>query len=164
MQRQPIEQELAAVRTLAAQLGLGGVEPAVLKLAKHTSVRLGDLVARVQSAGSLQANHAVMVREVAVAAHLATLDAPALRPAVDPSPGPYEVDGCTISLWPFVEHRPATEAHAALPGAARKRLHAALAGYEGELPPYFEAVADCAALAEDERAMASARPQDRRFL
>ena len=49
MPRLPIEQELAAVRTLAARLGLGDVPPTVLKLAKHTTLRLGPLVARVQS-------------------------------------------------------------------------------------------------------------------
>ncbi len=164
MPRQPIEQELAAVRTLAARLGLGGVEPAVLKLAKHTTLRLGPLVARVQSSVEPALALATMVREVAIAAHLAARGAPALRPSADPPPGPYEVDGCIISLWPFVDHRPATEADAAGAGAALKRLHEALAGYEGALPAYFEAVADCAALAEDESAMAAALPQDRRFL
>ena len=164
MPRQPVEQELAAVRTLAARLGLGDAAPVVLKLARHTTVRLGPLVARVQSSVELPIAMATMAREVALAAHLASLDAPALRPSADPPPGPYEVDGCIISLWPFVDHRPAGEADAAAGGAALERLQAALARYEGALPPYHEAVAACAALADDESAMAAARADDRRFL
>jgi hypothetical protein len=34
--RQPLEQELAAVRSLAARLGLADAAPVVLRLAKHT--------------------------------------------------------------------------------------------------------------------------------
>ena len=152
------------MRSLAARLGLADVEPALLKLARHTTLRLGSLVARVQSSVELPLAMATMAREVAIAGHLASLDAPALRPSVDPSPGPYVVDGCVISVWPFVDHRPATDEDAAVGGAALKRIHAALASYEGALPPYHEAVAGCAALAEDEGAMAAARPQDLRFL
>jgi hypothetical protein len=36
MPRRPIEQELAAVRSLAARLGLGDTAPVVPKLARHT--------------------------------------------------------------------------------------------------------------------------------
>lgn len=152
------------MQALAARLELTPAEPAILKLARHTTVRLGPRVARVQSADSLDVAWAKMTREVAVAQRLAAQGAPALRPSGDPPPGPYEVDGCVISLWPFVEHRAAAEPDLAAAGAALKRVHAALAPYEGALPPYFEAVADCAALAEAEDAMAAASPDDRRFL
>ncbi|HEY1427383.1 MAG TPA: phosphotransferase [Caulobacteraceae bacterium] len=164
MGRRSTNDELAAVRALASRLGLAAAEPVVQKLARHTSVRLGPLVARVQSAGSPEAAWTTMAREVAVAQRLAAEGAPALRPSVDPPPGPYELDGCIVSLWPFVEHRPATEADGAAAGAALKRLHAALAGFEGPLPAYSEAVADCAALSEDEAAMSAARPEDRALL
>ncbi|HWF76267.1 MAG TPA: hypothetical protein VN694_03735, partial [Caulobacteraceae bacterium] len=116
MSRLPIGQELAAVRTLATRLGLGGDEPVVLKLAKHTTVRLGPVVARVQSAGELDAARTVMAREVAVGQHLARLGAPAVRPSIDPPPGPHAVGGCVISLWSFIEHQPADEADAAAAG------------------------------------------------
>jgi Ser/Thr protein kinase RdoA (MazF antagonist) len=164
MPRQPLEQELAAVRSLAARLRLAEAEPIVLKLAKHASSRLGPLVARVQSGGDLAAARTVMAREVAVAQHLARCGAPAVRPSVDPSPGPYEADGCVISLWSFVDHRAAEEADAAAAGVALARLHAALARYPGALPAYAETVAECAALAEDAAAMAAAAPDDRAFL
>jgi hypothetical protein len=164
MSRLAIEQELAAVQTLAARLGLGGAEPVVLKLAKHTTVRLGSVVARVQSAGEPDAARAAMVREVAVGRHLARLRAPSVRPTLDPPPGPHDVDGCVISLWSFVEHRPAEEGDAAAAGAALKQLHAALAAYDEPLPNYWEAVAGCSALVSDPVALAGAALEDREFL
>ena len=106
MQRQPIEQELAAVRSLAARLGLGDLEPAVLRLAKHSVLRLGPLVARVQSAGEVGAALAAMQREVSVAGRLAAAGAPATPPSRDPPAGPYEEAGCAISLWDFVAASP----------------------------------------------------------
>ena len=152
------------MRTLADRLGFGSAAPAVLKLAKHTTLRLGPLVARVQSAGDRDAARTTMAREVAIAQHLARLSAPAVRASVNPPPGPHEVDGCLISLWPYVEHRPAVEADTAGAGAALQRLHAALASCEAALPAFTEAVAGCAALAEDAAAMAAAAPDDRAFL
>ncbi len=164
MPRLPVEQELAALRALAVRLGLGQVEPSVLRLARHSVVRLGLLVARVQSAEPRETALATMAREVAVGQHLARAGAPAVRPAMAPPPGPYEIDGCIISLWSFAGHRPADERDAAAAGAALKVVHAALASYEGVMPAWSDAVADCAALAEDEAAMALAQPDDRAFL
>jgi aminoglycoside phosphotransferase (APT) family kinase protein len=164
MPRQPIEQELAAVRTLAARLCLGGVEPAVLKLAKHTTLRLGPLVARVQSSVEPALALATMAREVAIARHLLRMGAPAVAPAIEPAPGPYEIDGCIVSLWAFVDHRPAAETDASAAGAALRSLHMALASCVEPLPPYREVVAECAALAGDESAMAAAHPDDRALL
>ena len=106
-----------------------------------------------------------MVREVAIAAHLAARGAPALRPKRRSSArsvrGGRLASSRSGRSW-ITARRPRPTPPGA--GAALKRLHEALAGYEGVLPAYFEAVADCAALAEDESAMAAALPQDRRFL
>ena len=164
MPRLPPEQELAAVRTLAERLGLGRTDPAVLKLAKHTTVRLGPVVARVRSDGQPQAGRAAMAQEVAVGRHLARLGAPAVRPSVDPPPGPHEVGGCVISLWSFVDHHLAGAADAAAAGAALREVHAALASYDGALPGYRDTVTRCAALASDAAALAAAAPEDRVFL
>lgn len=152
------------MRALAARLGLGPVEPTVLRLAKHTALRLGPLVARVQSSGDPGAALATMAREVAVAQHLARIGAPAVRPSTQPPPGPHAIDGCAVSLWTFVDHRPADDTDAAAAGAALRAVHAALASYAGPLPAWSDTVADCAALAEDAAAMAMARPDDRAFL
>jgi Ser/Thr protein kinase RdoA (MazF antagonist) len=138
--------------------------PVVLKLAKHTTLRLGPVVARVQSAGDLEAAATVMAREVAVAQHLASRGAPAVRPSIDAPPGPHEADGCVISLWSYVAHRAAEETDADAAGAALEGLHAGLASYAGGLPAYTETVAGCATLAEDAGAMLAAAPADRAFL
>lgn len=152
------------MRTLAARLGLGASELVVLKLAKHTSVRLGPLVARVQSAEPPETSRSRMVLELAVSRHLAHRGAPAVRAPVEPPPGPYEIDGCVVSLWSFVDHRPAAEADAAAAGASLRAVHAALATYKGALPVWLDTVADCAALAEDAAAMTAAQAEDRVFL
>jgi hypothetical protein len=164
MPRQPIEQELAAARTLAARLGLGEVEPTVLKLAKHTTLRLGALVARVQSSVEPGLATATMTREVAIARHLLQLGAPAVAPAIEPPPGPYEIEGCIVSLWAFVDHLPATETDAGTGGAALRAVHTALASCAEALPLYSKVLAECAALADDESAMAAAHPDDRFLL
>jgi hypothetical protein len=164
MSRLPLERELAAVRTLGAGLGLGDFDPVVLKLANHTSLRLGPLVARVRSSGDVDEDRATMVREVAVATHLARLSAPTIKPSVDPPAGPHEVDRCLISLWAFIDHRAADEGDWAAAGAALKRFHTALTGYDGELPTYLQTVEGCAAVAEDAAAMAAAEPEDQRLL
>ena len=151
------------MRSLAARLGLGDVEPAVLRLAKHSVVRLGPLVARVQSAGDVGAALASMRREVSVAAHLAAAGAPVTPPSREPPHGPYSEAGCAISLWAFVPHRPAEARDAAAAGAALKQVHDALATYAGELPPFTDSIASCAALLADPTALAAA-PDDRTLL
>jgi hypothetical protein len=158
--------DLAAVSALAVELGLGPCAPQVLKLARHTTVRLGPqrLVARVQSAERPLAARARMEREIAVAQHLAARGAPAVRASVEPAPGPYEIGGCLISLWAFVDHWSADETDAAAAGEALCAVHAALASYEGELPACREVVVRCAALAEDAAKMAAAPADDRALL
>ena len=112
MTRPGPEHDIAAVRVLAAELGFGGIEPRVLRLARHTVVRLGDLplVARVQSAPPLDEAFETMARELRVAQHLVREGAPAVPPSVDPAPGVYRRDGCVISLWAHVDHRAGTMA------------------------------------------------------
>jgi hypothetical protein len=162
MARLAVDDELAAVAALARRLGLHG-QPAVLKLAKHTTVRIGSSVARVRSTG--ESAWTEMAREVAVAEHLARHGAPAVRASVDPPAGPYEADGCVISLWRHARHRAADDMRdAEAAGAALKAVHAALAGYEGALPPFTDAIASAGALLADPRATPELGAEDRRFL
>lgn len=159
--------DLAAARRLAARLGLGDVEPVVLKLAKHTTLRLGDLplVARIQSSGPLDLAFETMDRELRVARHLARAGAPVIRPSDDPPPGPYREDGCVISLWAYANGRSVRDRTEALAAAAGlRRIHRALAGYEGHLPSFAEPIAGCRALLEDPSALHALAPPDRAFL
>jgi hypothetical protein len=166
MNRPAPEHDLAAVRALAERLGLGRIEPVVLRLAKHTVVRLGrlPLVARVQSAGPLDPALETMARELQVVQHLAHEGAPVVPPSRDPPPGVYEVNGCAISLWSYVEHRPGEDRDVAAAGEALKRVHAGLASYQGDLPPFTDAIASCEALLDDPSALRTISAANRAFL
>ena len=166
MDRPGPEHDLAAVRTLAEQLGLGVVEPVILHLARHTVVRLGSLplVARVQSAGPLAQALATMARELEVVQHLVREGAPVVPPSTDPAPGVFEIAGCAISLWSYVEHRPAEHRDAAAAAEALKRVHAGLVRYRSALPPFIDAIASCQALLDDPHALRAASTADRAFL
>jgi hypothetical protein len=76
-----------------------------------------------------------LAREVAVGAFLARTGL-AVPPSDILPPGPHERDGLWMTLWRFVPH----EARAAPPeprelGGSLRALHAALAGFPGNLPP-----------------------------
>jgi len=151
----------------AAALGLGPVEPEVLKLAHHTSVRLAPwpIVARVDSSGDVERILPFMRRELEIAQHLARANAPAVRPTSDPPPGPHVQGRCAITLWDYVEHRPANEeADIVAAGAALRDLHAALADYPGELPTISQATDVCARLLADPSAMPALDASSRRLL
>src|SRR5205823_7735547 len=100
--------ELQAASAVAANLGLGRVEPVVVSRSKHTSIRLDPLpiIARVQSASSGDSAYESAAREVAIASGLASLGAPTVRPVGDFAPGPHVQDGCVMTLWDAVRHRP----------------------------------------------------------
>ena len=166
MDRPGPEHDIAAVQALCGELGLGPIEPVVMRLARHTVVRLGalPLVARVQSTGPLALARETMARELAVVQHLVREGAPVVPPSRDPPPGVYELGGCVISLWPYVEHRPGEARDAAAAAAALKRVHAGLASYPGALPPFAVAIASCQTLLDDPQALRTVPPADRSFL
>jgi hypothetical protein len=161
------EEDVAAAVACAHALGLGAVEPVVLRLAHHTSVRLAPwpIVARVDSSGDVERTLPFMRRELDVAQHLARAGAPTVRPTRDPSPGPHVHGRCAMTLWDYVEHRPAREAaDIAAAGAALADVHAALADYPGELPTLTQATDVCARLLADPQAMPALDARSRRFL
>jgi len=161
------DEDVAAAVACAHAVGLGLVEPEVLKLAHHTSVRLAPwpIVARVDSSGDVERILPFMRRELDVAQHLARANAPAVRPTIDPPPGPHVQGRCAITLWDYVEHRPASEeADIVAAGAALRDLHAALADYPGELPTLTQATDVCERLLADPNAMAALDVRSRRFL
>ena len=129
-------------------------------------MRLGELplVARVQSAGPLAEALKTMARELAVAQHLVREGAPVVPPSTDPAPGVYEIDGCAISLWSYVEHRAGEDRDAAAAGEGLKSVHAGLESYPGALPPFTDAVASCQGLLDHPSALAAVSPADRAFL
>ncbi|HET7050213.1 MAG TPA: aminoglycoside phosphotransferase family protein [Solirubrobacteraceae bacterium] len=80
-----------------------------------------------------------LAREVAVAAFLAERTDLAVPPSDLLPPGPHEQDGLWMTMWKFVPH----DAQAPLPeprelGRSLRDLHAALAGFQGDLAPLSE--------------------------
>ncbi|HLI67701.1 MAG TPA: phosphotransferase [Caulobacteraceae bacterium] len=165
MARPAPDRDVASAKALARHLGLCEIQPVVLKLAHHTTLRLAPLpiVARVQSSEPPDAAMAAMAREVAVARTLADAGAPVIAPTRDPPAGPHTVGHAVISLWTFAEHRPATDADEVTAAEALRAVHAALAHVAG-LPPFIDALDRCAAVLADRAAMHALTEADRAFL
>jgi Phosphotransferase enzyme family len=160
-------EDVAAAVACARDLGLGPIEPQVLKLAHHTSVRLSPwpIVARVDSSAPLERILPFMRRELDVAQHLARADAPAVRPSIDPPPGPHVQGRAAITFWTYVEHRPAAgKTDIAAAGAALRELHAALSTYPGDLPLFTAGLDTCACMLADPHAIPALGDRPRRFL
>jgi hypothetical protein len=161
------EEDVAAAVACARDLGLGRVEPQVLKLAHHTSVRLAPwpIVARVDSSFAVERIVPFMRRELAVAQHLEAKAAPAVRPTTDPPPGPHVHGRAAVTLWALIEHRAATgRADEAAAGVALRVLHKALGDYPGELPLFTDGVDTCARMLGDAAAVPALKTRDRAFL
>jgi hypothetical protein len=148
---------MAAVRAVAARLRVGPIEPVVVALAKHTTVRLAPLplVARVQSAVSPSQAGGSLASELSIARYLAFRQAPTVRPATGIDPGPHLEGRCAMTLWEFVPHRAAeTEADMQLAARALRRFHRAFESYGGALPLFTAAIDAC----EDTLAVPSRTP------
>jgi hypothetical protein len=159
------DHDIAAAKALAERLGLGVVEPQVLKLAHHTTLKLGaaPIVARILSGEPAAAPR--MAGEVALGRSLANAGAPVVAPTRNPRPGPYVEPGCIVTLWDFVDHRRADETRDALAAAeALKAVHAALAALDDALPPFTDGLAACANRLADRAAMVALGERDRGFL
>jgi len=167
MDRPGPDYDIAAARALAEDLGLGLIEPIVLKLAHHTTLRLSPLpiVARVQSSEPALQAAAAMGRELALARHFRDAGAPTVAPLSDVPAGPHVVGQAVTTLWSYVEHAPPRgEADVTEAARALRLIHAALLGFEGQLPPFTDNLDRCAALLGDLTAMPMIAPTDRAFL
>ncbi|HUJ55642.1 MAG TPA: phosphotransferase [Gaiellaceae bacterium] len=89
------------------------------------------LVARVTS-GAPGVDPQDVVRELAVARHLASAGAPVLNPSDLLDPGPHEHDAHVLVFWRFLEEQ--GELDAAVAGRGLRTIHEALADYEQALP------------------------------
>ena len=167
MQRLPLTRELEAAAAAAAEAGLGAVTPELLHLGNHTSVRLRPwpIVARIASGTSFDLSAESINQELAVARHLASRDAPAVRPAPGISPGPYLADDCAVTLWEFVDGRPVvSQDDQFIAAASLGRIHAALFDIEVELPNYIQKIQSCDAILSNPAEAPSLALNDRRFL
>ena len=155
---------LRAALAVAERYDLRNCQPTVLRDSTHVTMRLAPypLVARacmVREVSALRLAH-----ELAVARHLASAGAAIVPPSDVPPPGPHEYDSMRLTLWKFVDHDPAGVVDEASLIAALKDLHAKLSDYDAELPPFTDAIAECARLLEDATAMPAMPASDRSFL
>ena len=166
MARASLVDEIATVSALIRKLGLGEVTPAVLKSAHHTTLLISPrvMVARVQSSRPLDAAFRSAVREIAVARHLTKQGAPVIAP-LEELAGPYVTASAVVTFWPYVEHeRVADEADALLAAETLQAVHQAFYSYDGELPPYTQALDRCWSVLADATASPALSADDRDFL
>jgi hypothetical protein len=130
---------LAAARAVAVAHSVECEDAVVLAAGSNVMVHLkpAPVVARVMTGTAVL--HGDVERwlagEVAVGAFLGERGL-AVAPTTMPAPGPHQHDGLWMTFWEYVEH----DASGALPrgdelGGALRELHAALAGFRGELGP-----------------------------
>ena len=167
MLRLSLTDELAAATEAAAKAGLGEVTPELLHLGNHTSVRLKPwpIVARIASGTSFDLSAGSIGRELEVAAHLAARNAPAVRPSVECSPGPYLDNDCAVTLWEFVDGRAtSSEADEIIAAASLSRLHSALADIRVALPSFIEKIQSCEMILSNAAEAPKLAANDRDFL
>src|SRR3954449_1151836 len=148
---------LAAAQAVAREHGVACDEAVRIAAGSNVVVHLkpAPVVARVMTGTALLHDDPEqwLAREVAVGAFLAERTDLVVPPSDILPPGPHERDGLWMTLWRFVAH----DAQAPPPeprelGRSLRELHAALAGFPGDLAP-LSAIRDWL-----ERLLAQLRP------
>lgn len=159
---------LRAAAEIIRQLGVGHVRPRLLNDANNVSIQLAPLpiVARVFGAvfGASGDGGARAARELAVALHLARKGAPIVPPVSALPPGPHLVDGLAVTLWQFVEHRPAEERDSGAAARALRLVHDALMDFPGVLPAFGETSRRARGLLDGPSALPALPSPDSAFL
>lgn len=131
---------LAAAQAVARDHGVPCEEAVRIAAGSNVLVHLrpAPVVARVMTATAILHEDVErwLAREVAVGAFLAGRTDRVVPPTDLLPPGPHERDGCWMTLWRFVAH----DEQAPPPGPRElgrslRGLHAALAGFAGDLAP-----------------------------
>jgi hypothetical protein len=131
---------LAAAQTVAREHGVACDEAVPIAAGGNVLVHLrpAPVVARVMTGTAVLHDDPErwLAREVAVGAFLAGRTDLVVAPTDILPPGPHEQDGLWMTLWTFVAH----DEHARPPeprelGRSLRGLHAALAGFPGDLAP-----------------------------
>jgi hypothetical protein len=131
---------LAAAQAVAREHGVACDQAVRIAAGSNVLVHLkpAPVVARVMTGTAVLHDDPErwLAREVAVGAFLAGRTDLVVAPSDILPPGPHERDGLWMTLWKFVAH----DEHAAPPeprelGRSLRGLHAALAGFPGDLAP-----------------------------
>jgi hypothetical protein len=127
----------AAVAVAAAH-GVSGTDPVVLRDGSNVLVHLAPapVVARVAALTALVRPDvtATLAKDLALAAHLASRDAPAVAPSGELPAGPHRWQGRSLTFWTYVPHDRDHVFRPAEIGPLLAELHAELRNYPGELP------------------------------
>ena len=134
---------VAAAQAVAREHGVACDEAVQIAAGSNVLVHLkpAPVVARVMTGTAILHDDVEqwLAREVAVGAFLAERTDLVVPPTDILPPGPHKQDGLWMTLWKFVPH----DAQAPPPdprelGRSLQRLHAALAGFTGDLAPLSE--------------------------
>ncbi|HRB02380.1 MAG TPA: aminoglycoside phosphotransferase family protein [Ilumatobacteraceae bacterium] len=137
---------LAAALALGAKHSLPVHSPEVLLDGSNLLVHLAPapVVIRVATfTGFIRHDPSPWLRrEVSLGTYLAGVGASVVPPCDEIAPGPHLVDGWWMTVWRHVPHDPTAVASVSELLPALDELHAALAGYPGELPLLGPATSD----------------------
>jgi hypothetical protein len=129
---------LAAAQAVAREHGVACDEALRIAGGSNVLVHLkpAPVVARVMTGTAVLHDDVEqwLTREVSVGTHLAGRTGVVVPPTDLLPPGPHERDGMWMTLWRFVQHDDRAPDPREL-GRSLRELHAALAGYPGDLPP-----------------------------
>jgi hypothetical protein len=147
------DRAVSAAVAVARGYGVEVLEPRVLSDRSNVMVELAPapVVARVAtSTADVRAGGARdwLARDVALGRFLASAGAEVVPPASEPPAGPHTEDGLAVAFWEMVEHDASRPPSAREAGEALRRLHEALAGFPGELPPHSGLLDECEAVIE----------------
>ncbi len=131
-----LERPIRAAERVLERCGVEKDRREVLQNGSTLVVRLSDsVVARVvQDVDGPRRGLDWFRRENALVRHLTRRSAPIIPLHTALPPGPYEEDGYALSFWEFVEKREDLSPDPREMGRALRACHAALEGFEGELP------------------------------
>lgn len=153
-----------AAARVAAGLGYVVEDPVILQETNNTVVWLkpNEIIAKV---GKWTHSYDSLVREHSVGEALALADAPIAPPIAGVGPVRDESTGMVVTLWHRLERDDQRQASSLEVAAALRRLHDALARYDGTKLPSFRSHLSLARSAlDDDRRMAELPPPDRSLL
>src|SRR5579875_2989544 len=150
---------------VATRLGIRAQDAVILADRNNTVVwlRPAPVVAKVGTSHFGDVGLESVERELAVAEHLASHQAPCVRPARDIPPGPHHCQELVVTLWQRLEPAPCVVFSAVETAAPIKAVHDALLDFDGDLPLFSRELDDANRLLEADRSP-GLRPADRRFL
>jgi hypothetical protein len=153
----------SAASRVAARHGYEAKDPIVLQETNNSVVwlRPHEIIAKV---GKWKHSGESLAREHRLAVALTAEDAPIAPPVAGAEPMIDEGTGFVVTLWHRLDRVSEQEFTPLAVGRALLDLHDHLAGYEGQLPSFYDGLSLARATLEDAGAMRALGAQDRSIL